>query len=167
MATLRIKTQIISEVAISLLLGSAPVILVLILGDVEEVGEFISNLALPNSVIYYYFSLSLFYPLAWVIDHITYPEYRRLKYGVAFFVYCLKQAGANTLGIYRIVGGTMLAFSTLWFAFDLNYDVFIKAGRLFVFGAMCVFTAYILSWFHNLLSRHISDPLEKLQNDVL
>ena len=164
---LRARTVFASELVIALLLGSAPVILVLLIGDVEQITGLVQSMVAPAPIIYYLFVLTVIYPVAWALDHFIFPDHRGRKYAVAFIVYCLQQAGAGTLGIYRVVAGLSLGFAGLWLGFERRLETLPIFWDMVGLGIGSLLVACALSRGQGWFNQNTSDPLSRLQKNSL
>lgn len=162
-----LKSRAISEVAILLLLGGASAVLMVALEGEDGLKKLFGAMVPPDPVFWWCVLLTASFPLAWLIDHAVYPEHKKLKYIVAFVVYCLQQAGSATLGLYRFVGGSVLAFITIWNCFEPGKEALIKSIPLAALGVGCALMTFVLSWLHDWLTERMSNPLAKLQSDAL
>ncbi|MEC9408024.1 MAG: hypothetical protein VX549_12205 [Pseudomonadota bacterium] len=154
----------LSELALALLLGAAPMLIVLNLDGAEAMGRLIATFIALDSVLCYYLVLLLMFPIAWLLGHFVNPAYAPAKWCIAFLVYVFQYAGSATLGLYRLAAGLLLVFPFLWVSFERDVSLSLRVSMLFFYELLCVVAACVLSWLHDYPTASISDALATLES---
>lgn len=158
-----VRSLIVRELIVCLLMGGAPMLLAFGFGSLEEMEKIITALMAPDLLVYYYLGLTAAYIVFWGVEYYLMVHSARAKYTIAFCRWFLEPAGSGTLGIYRLAAGILLVFAPLWMVFEPGADSAIRAGLLFFLGIGAFCSACFFAWLHEWMMKRTRTSVYQIQ----